>query len=78
MLHHLLEAGNLSHKDVRTLAGSLGIASEFSMERESISKAQAKRLAEFFHLSAELFIWTVRVSTGGEANETAGESTGIT
>jgi HTH-type transcriptional regulator/antitoxin HigA len=56
MLHHLMEARGLTHKDVWRLFGSKGIASEVLNGKRSISKAQAKRLAEFFHVSAELFI----------------------
>jgi len=56
MLHHLMEARGLAHKDVWRLFSSRGIASEVLNGKRSISKAQAKRLAEFFHVSAELFI----------------------
>lgn len=56
MLHHLMEAQGLTHKDVWRLFGSKGIASEVLNGKRSISKAHAKRLAEFFHVSAELFI----------------------
>ncbi len=56
MLHHLMEARGLTHKDVWHLFGSKGIASEVTNCKRSISKTQAKRLAEFFRVSAELFI----------------------
>jgi HTH-type transcriptional regulator/antitoxin HigA len=56
MLHHLMEARGLTHKDVWRLFGSKGIASEVLNGKRSISKAQAKRLAEFFHVSVEVFI----------------------
>jgi HTH-type transcriptional regulator / antitoxin HigA len=56
MLHHLMEARELTHKDVWHLFGSRGNASEVLNGKRSISKAQAKRLAEFFHVSVALFI----------------------
>jgi HTH-type transcriptional regulator/antitoxin HigA len=56
MLHHLMEARGLTHKDVWPLFGSKGVASEVLNGKRSISKAQAKKLAEFFHVSPALFI----------------------
>ena len=56
MLRHLMEARGLTHKDVWPLFGSRGIASEVLNGKRAISKAQARKLAEFFHVSAELFI----------------------
>ena len=56
VLLHLMEARDLTHKDVWRLFGSKGVASEVLNGKRSISKAQAKNLAEFFHVSAELFI----------------------
>ena len=55
-LQHLMEARSLTQKDLWKLFGSKGIASEVFHGKRSISKAQAKKLAEFFHVSAELFI----------------------
>lgn len=55
-LRHLMEARSLMQKDLREVFGSKGIASEVFHGKRSISKTQAKRLAEFFHVSAELFI----------------------
>jgi HTH-type transcriptional regulator / antitoxin HigA len=55
-LHHLMEAGNLTQKDLWKLFGSKGIASEVFHGKRSISKTHAKKLARFFHVSAELFI----------------------
>ena len=46
----------MTHKDVWPLFGSKGVASEVLNGKRSISKAQAKRLAVFFHVSADLFI----------------------
>lgn len=56
VLQHLMEARELTHKDVWPLFGSKGIASEVLNGKRSISKAQAKKLAEFFHVSVALFI----------------------
>ena len=55
-LQHLMEARSLTQKDLWKLFGSKGIASEVFHGKRSISKAQAKKLAEFYHVSAELFI----------------------
>lgn len=56
LLLHLMEARNLTHKDVWSLFGSKGIASEVLNGKRSISKTQARKLATFFHVSADLFI----------------------
>lgn len=55
-LHHLMEARNLTQKDLWKVFGSKGITSEVFHGKRSISKAQAKKLAAFFHVSAGLFI----------------------
>ncbi|MBZ5702912.1 MAG: transcriptional regulator [Acidobacteriia bacterium] len=55
-LQHLMEARKLTQKDLWKIFGSKGITSEVFHGKRSISKAQAKRLAEFFHVSTELFI----------------------
>ncbi len=55
-LHHLMEARNLTQKDLWKVFGSKGITSEVFHGRRSISKTQAKKLAAFFHVSADLFI----------------------
>ena len=55
-LHHLMEARNLSQKDLWKIFGSKGITSEVFHGKRSISKAQAKKLAAFFHVTADLFI----------------------
>jgi HTH-type transcriptional regulator/antitoxin HigA len=55
-LLHLMEARDLTHKDVWQLLGSKGVASEVLNGKRAISKQQARRLAEFFHVSADLFI----------------------
>jgi HTH-type transcriptional regulator / antitoxin HigA len=55
-LQHLMEARSLTQKDLWKIFGSKGITSEVFHGKRSISKTQAKKLAEFFHVSAELFI----------------------
>jgi HTH-type transcriptional regulator/antitoxin HigA len=55
-LQHLMEARNLTQKDLWKVFGSKGITSEVFHGKRSISKAHAKKLAAFFHVSAELFI----------------------
>jgi len=55
-LQHLMEARNLTQKDLWTIFGSKGITSEVFHGKRSISKAQAKKLAAYFHVSVELFI----------------------
>jgi HTH-type transcriptional regulator / antitoxin HigA len=56
VLHHLMEARGLKPRDLWELFGSKGITSEVLNGKRSISKAQAKKLAEFFRVSTELFI----------------------
>jgi len=56
VLKHLMEARNLTQKDLWKVFGSKGITSEVFHGKRSISKAQAKKLAQFFNVSAELFI----------------------
>jgi HTH-type transcriptional regulator/antitoxin HigA len=55
-LQHLMEARKLAQKDLWKVFGSRGITSEVFHGKRSISKAHAKKLAAFFHVSAELFI----------------------
>lgn len=55
-LRHLMEARNLTQKDLWKIFGSKGITSEVVHGKRSISKAQAKRLAAFFRVSTDLFI----------------------
>jgi HTH-type transcriptional regulator / antitoxin HigA len=55
-LRHLMEARGLTQKDLWKVFGSKGITSEVVHGKRAISKTQAKRLATFFHVSAELFI----------------------
>jgi HTH-type transcriptional regulator / antitoxin HigA len=55
-LQHLMEARKLTQKDLWKVFGSKGITSEVFHGKRSISKMQAKKLAEYFHVSADLFI----------------------
>jgi HTH-type transcriptional regulator/antitoxin HigA len=55
-LNALMEERGLKHKDIWPVLGNKGAATEVMSGRRSISKAQAKRLAEFFHVPIELFI----------------------
>ncbi|WP_250124952.1 helix-turn-helix domain-containing protein [Chroococcidiopsis sp. CCMEE 29] len=56
ILLHLMEARGVRQEDLIGVIGSRGVVSEVVNGKRSISKAQAKALAEFFHVSAELFI----------------------
>ena len=51
-----MEENGYKQSDLRHVFGSSGIASEVVNGKRSISKAQAKKLAEFFKVSIELFI----------------------
>jgi HTH-type transcriptional regulator/antitoxin HigA len=55
-LNALMEERGLKHKDIWPVLGNKGAATEVLSGRRSISKAQAKRLAEFFRVPIELFI----------------------
>ena len=52
----LMQDRGLKHKDIWPVLGNKGAASEVLSGRRSISKAQAKRLAEFFRVPIDLFI----------------------
>jgi HTH-type transcriptional regulator/antitoxin HigA len=56
VLKELMDARGLKQADVGQLLGSKGRVSEVINGKRAISKAQAKALADFFHVSAELFI----------------------
>jgi len=56
ILQHLMETRGLRQKDVVHLFGSSGRASEAINGLRPISKIQAKALAEFFHVSTDLFL----------------------
>lgn len=56
MLAFLLEQRGLSPKDLWPVIGSKSRVSEILSGKRSISKEQAKKLAEFFHVGVDLFI----------------------
>jgi HTH-type transcriptional regulator / antitoxin HigA len=55
-LKFLMEENGLKQKDIVSIFGSQGVASEVLNGKREISKTQAKNLAERFKVSAELFI----------------------
>lgn len=56
VLRHLMEARDLTQKDLWKVFGSKGIASEVLNGKRSVNKTHAKKLAQLFHASPELFI----------------------
>lgn len=56
ILKFLMEQNDLKQSDLLHIFGSSGIASEVVNGKRSISKTQAKKLAEYFKVSVELFI----------------------
>jgi HTH-type transcriptional regulator/antitoxin HigA len=56
VLQHLMEARGLQQNEIAHLFGTSGRASEAINGMRAISKAQARKLAEFFHVSPELFV----------------------
>lgn len=56
LLQHLMDAQGLKQADLVGILGSKGVVSEICNGKRSISKAQAKVLGDFFHLSPSLFI----------------------
>lgn len=56
ILRHLMDAQDLKQNDLLEVFGSKGVASEVINGKRGISKTQAKALAKFFGVSAELFI----------------------
>ena len=56
MLRHLMDERGLKQSDLLPVFGSSGIASEVVNGKRSISKTQARKLAEFFKVSVESFI----------------------
>ena len=55
-LKGLMDERGLKHKDVWPVLGNKGATTEILNGRRAISKAQAKRLAEFFRVPGDLFI----------------------
>lgn len=56
VLKFLMNENSYKQKDIVHIFGSSGVASEVVNGKRSISKAQAKKLAEYFKVSVELFI----------------------
>ena len=56
ILQELMDARNLQPKDLWEVFGSKSLTSDVLNGNRDISKSKAKALAEFFHVSAELFI----------------------
>ena len=56
LLQHLMEARGLRQRDLLVIFGSRGLTSEVVNGKRQISKAQTKKLAAFFHVSADLFL----------------------
>jgi len=56
ILLHLMEEHNMNQSELAELVGSKGATSEILSGKRGISKRLAKKLAEFFHVSPELFI----------------------
>ncbi len=56
MLKFLMEERGVKQSELLPVFGSSGIASEVVNGKRSISKTHAKKLAEFFKVSVELFI----------------------
>lgn len=56
VLAHLMDVRDLKQVDLVGILGSKGVVSEIVNGKRSISKAQAKTLGDFFHVSPALFI----------------------
>jgi HTH-type transcriptional regulator/antitoxin HigA len=56
VLQHLMESRGVRQSDLWEVFGSKGIASEVLNGKRSISKTHARALANYFHVSADLFI----------------------
>ena len=56
VLQHLMESRELKQTHLWEVFGSKGVASEVLNGKRGISKTHAKALAEYFHVSADLFI----------------------
>lgn len=55
ILQHIMEASGIRQADLVGIIGSSGVVSEVVNGKRAISKAQAKRLADYFKVSADLF-----------------------
>ncbi|YAF94285.1 MAG: type II toxin-antitoxin system HigA family antitoxin [Nodularia sp. CChRGM 3473] len=56
ILEHLMDARGIKQSDLVGIIGSKGVVSEVVNGKRELSKAQAKALGEFFHVSPALFI----------------------
>ena len=56
VLRHLMEARGVKQSQLWEVFGSKGIASEVLNGKRSISKTHARALANYFHVSADLFV----------------------
>ena len=56
VLRTLMQDRNLKNKDLEPVLGSSGVTSEVINGKRNPSKTQIKALAEFFKVSAELFV----------------------
>jgi HTH-type transcriptional regulator / antitoxin HigA len=56
VLQHLMEARGVRQTHFWQLFGSKGVASEVLNGKRGVSKTQARALADFFHVPADLFI----------------------
>jgi HTH-type transcriptional regulator/antitoxin HigA len=56
LLPHLMESRDLKQRDLLPIFGSSGIASEVIGGKRAISKTQARKDGDFFHVPADLFI----------------------
>jgi len=56
LLRELMDARGIQPKDLWEVLGSKSLTSEILNGNREISKSKAKALAEFFHVSVELFI----------------------
>ena len=55
ILQHIMEASGTRQVDLVGIIGSSGVVSEAVNGKQAISKAQAKQLADYFKVSADLF-----------------------
>ncbi|MGL5880993.1 MAG: helix-turn-helix domain-containing protein [Xenococcaceae cyanobacterium] len=55
ILQHIMESSVTRQKDLVGITGSSGVVSEIVNGRRSITKVQAKQLADYFKVSADLF-----------------------
>jgi HTH-type transcriptional regulator / antitoxin HigA len=56
LLRHLMEENQIKQEELIGIIGSRGVVSEVINGKRSISKNQAKALAQFFHVDVSLFI----------------------